>query len=708
MTEYISTFHERIVKRWLYTTNHKRIGILYLLLGFFNGFFAVLLSMLIRVELAFPGDQIIFENYQFYNVLVTMHGVLMLFVVIVPILFGGFGNYFVPILIGAPDMAFPRLNNLSFWLLPPAILLATISVFVADGPGTGWTMYPPLSSVEIHVGYSVDFLIFSMHLAGISSIAAAINFCCTIWFLKDEGRFFVHMSLFPMSILVTSLLLICAIPLLAAAITMLLTDRNFGTRFFDPTGGGDLVLYQHLFWFFGHPEVYILVIPAFGIVSQIISTFSQKKVFGQRAMVLCMVCIGVVGFIVWAHHMYTSGINTYTKAYFSTATMAIALPTGMKIFNWLCTMWGGSIWMYTPMYFAVGFVVLFSLGGMTGIILANAAIDVSLHDTYYVVAHFHYVLSMGSGFGVFAGFYYWIGKMTGYQYSEKLGQTHFWLTFIGANLTFFPMHFLGVAGMPRRIPDYPEMYQFWNTFASFGAFFALFSIFFFYYVVYRIFIDKKKASRNPWVFIHQRDLLERLSLCAYYFNKFMLLEPALNKFKITRIQDAFETGDYQLFNRLITSIDAKTVRKTKINARSFEIWKAYIIYHKLVYSRFIVNLESIKVRSLEWTLPSPPPAHTFQIPVKNISTNFWYQRYRKGALLYDNDVDVEGYENVLPLFAGINESKNINIQFNNKNLNKMVDSFTTPHLRVQLFINTKKSNLNIFGTKSAAKIAPTY
>jgi cytochrome c oxidase subunit I len=664
--------------------------------------------MLIRVELAFPGDQIIFENYQFYNVLVTMHGVLMLFVVIVPILFGGFGNYFVPILIGAPDMAFPRLNNLSFWLLPPAILLATISVFVADGPGTGWTMYPPLSSVEIHVGYSVDFLIFSMHLAGISSIAAAINFCCTIWFLKDEGRFFVHMSLFPMSILVTSLLLICAIPLLAAAITMLLTDRNFGTRFFDPTGGGDLVLYQHLFWFFGHPEVYILVIPAFGIVSQIISTFSQKKVFGQRAMVLCMVCIGVVGFIVWAHHMYTSGINTYTKAYFSTATMAIALPTGMKIFNWLCTMWGGSIWMYTPMYFAVGFVVLFSLGGMTGIILANAAIDVSLHDTYYVVAHFHYVLSMGSGFGVFAGFYYWIGKMTGYQYSEKLGQTHFWLTFIGANLTFFPMHFLGVAGMPRRIPDYPEMYQFWNTFASFGAFFALFSIFFFYYVVYRIFIDKKKASRNPWVFIHQRDLLERLSLCAYYFNKFMLLEPALNKFKITRIQDAFETGDYQLFNRLITSIDAKTVRKTKINARSFEIWKAYIIYHKLVYSRFIVNLESIKVRSLEWTLPSPPPAHTFQIPVKNISTNFWYQRYRKGALLYDNDVDVEGYENVLPLFAGINESKNINIQFNNKNLNKMVDSFTTPHLRVQLFINTKKSNLNIFGTKSAAKIAPTY
>lgn len=693
----MSTFHDRIVKRWLYTTNHKRIGILYILLGFFNGFFAVLLSMLIRIELAFPGDQIIFENYQFYNVLVTMHGVLMLFVVIVPILFGGFGNYFVPIMIGAPDMAFPRLNNLSFWLLPPAILLATISVFVADGPGTGWTMYPPLSSIEVHVGYSIDFLIFSMHLAGISSIAAAINFCCTIWFLKDEGRYFVHMALFPMSILVTSLLLVCAIPLLAAAITMLLTDRNFGTRFFDPTGGGDLVLYQHLFWFFGHPEVYILVIPAFGIVSQIISTFSQKKVFGQRAMVLCMIGIGLVGFIVWAHHMYTSGINASTKAYFSTATMAIALPTGMKIFNWLCTMWGGSIWMYTPMYFAMGFVVLFSLGGMTGIILANAAIDIALHDTYYVVAHFHYVLSMGSGFGVFAGFYYWISKITGYQYQEKLGQTHFWLTFIGANLTFFPMHFLGVAGMPRRIPDYPEMYQFWNTFASFGAFFALFSIFFFYYVVYRIFTDQLKAARNPWVFAHQKDLMERLSICAYHFNTFMLSDPEMAKYHTYEIDQALEQRDFNKVHRLIGSIESQALNKGTVQNRAFEVWKAYVMYHKLVYSKFIINLESIKVRSLEWTLPSPPPAHTFTSPIKSITTNLGYLQYRKGAVLY-HERNLK-YVNLVPLFAGISE----NTYKLGKNVSKMVDTFSTPHINVQLFINTKKANGSIFGTKTIKK-----
>lgn len=694
MITYLSTFEERVMKRWLFTTNHKRIGILYLLFGFFNGFLAILLSMIIRLELSFPGDQIIFENYQYYNVVVTMHGILMLFVVIVPILFGGFGNYFVPILIGAPDMAFPRLNNFSFWLLPPATMLGAASMFISDGPGVGWTMYPPLSAGEAHMGYSIDFVILSMHLAGTSSIVAAINFACTIWFYKDEGRYFVHIPLFPWSILVTSILLIAAIPVLAAAITMLLADRNFGTRFFDPTGGGDLVLYQHLFWFFGHPEVYIIVVPGFGVISQVVATFSQKKVFGQKAMVVCMIAIGVVGFIVWAHHMYTSGINTYTKAYFTTATMAIALPTGMKIFNWLCTMWGGSIWLYTPMYFAIGFIILFTFGGMTGVILSNAALDISLHDTYYVVAHFHYVLSMGAGFAVFTGFYYWIGKITGFQYSEKLGQAHFWLTFIGANLTFFPMHFLGVSGMPRRIPDYPEMYQFWNTVASFGAFFSLFSIFFFYYVVYRLLVDQHKAPRNPWLFIHQRDLVERLTLSTYYFNQFMLEAGHLQTPALKKAQQAFEQGDFELFNDLIMQLDQGAVADRKINTYAFELWKAYIMYHKILYTRMTVKVENIKVKSLEWTLPSPPPAHTFTIPVKSIVTNKGFLSYRPGARRYKP----YGKDNMLPLFAGIKDANWMNWS--------KESPFTTKaaHLDVHLFVNPRKSSIKIFGTKVSTRM----
>lgn len=605
-------------QKWVYTTNHKRIGIMYLVLGFFNGFFAVLLSLLIRLELSFPGDQIIFENYQFYNIVVTMHGVLMLFVVVLPILFGGFGNFFVPLMIGAPDMAFPRLNNFSFWILPPSLLLSITSMFTGDGPGTGWTLYPPLATLQSHTGYSVDLLILSFHLIGVSSIVSSINFMCTIWFLKGEHLFFKDLPLFAVSIFVTSILLILALPVLAAAITMLLADRNFGTKFFDPTGGGDVVLYQHLFWFFGHPEVYILILPGFGLISHVISTFSQKKVFGHKSMIICMFLIGIIGFIVWAHHMYTSGMNTYTKAYFTTATMVIALPTGMKVFNWLATMWGGSIWFYTPMYFAMGFIILFVFGGLTGVVVANAGLDITLHDTYYIIAHFHYVLSMGAGFAVFAGFYYWISKITGYQYNETLGQIHFWLTFIGVNLTFFPMHFLGVSGMPRRIPDYPEMYQAWNTVCSFGAFFSFISVLFFFYVVFRVFADKKVAGKNPWIFTSQNILLNKLVLSSILFNK------QLNQSMLKASQS--NDDEYLL-----------------------EVNKIYSLYQSYIALGFHINSNDFKVSGLEWTLTSPPAAHTFHVSPKVIAYGVDYPYYRRNYEKYEFYSDY----NILPLSSGI-------------------------------------------------------
>lgn len=585
------SFHERVWLRWIYTTNHKRIGIMYIYFGIFNGFFAILLSMVIRLELAFPGDQILFGEYQFYNMVTTMHGILMLFVVVVPILFGGFGNYFVPILIGAPDMAFPRLNNFSFWILPAAVLLAVISTFIDGGPGTGWTVYPPLSSLQSHSSACVDYLIFSFHLAGLSSIVASINFIVTIVFFKMESMYLKDMPLFVWSVLITSFLLILAIPVLGAAITLLLFDRNFNTTFFDPTGGGDVVLYQHLFWFFGHPEVYIIVIPGFGIVSHVIATFSQKRIFGHTSMVAAILIIGIIGFIVWAHHMYTSGIDTNTKAYFTSATMVIAIPTGIKIFNWLATMWGGSIWFYTPMYFAVGFVALFTMGGLTGIILSNAGIDVALHDTYYVVAHFHYVLSMGAVFAIFCGFYYWFGKMSGFQYTESLGQCHFWLTFIGANLTFFPMHFLGIAGMPRRIPDYPDMYQTWNTLASFGAGISFVSLLFWFYVIYdALVIQQNPCPRNPWLFVHDDEI----------------------SYRLLRITEKL-TSDILFF-------------KNNNDSRYHNRW---VIYNYITNLKYKVNIKNIKTNTLEWTLPSPVPAHTFVVSPKIIVVSKKYKDYRK-------------------------------------------------------------------------------